>query len=79
MTVLPTGDARTFAFILEFRRNTVESRMTVYWRQVGRSLIFAAQIRARAPGPIPWEPDLPSWLEDLTAAVEAAPDAEAPG
>ncbi len=78
MTVLPTSDARTFAFILEFRRNTVESRMTVYWRQVGRSLIFAAQIRARASGPIPWEPDLPSWLEALAAVVEAAPDAQAP-
>ncbi len=72
MTVLPTDDARTFAFALEFRRNTVESRMTVYWRQVGRSLIFAAQISARAAGPIPWQPDLPSRLDDITASVEAA-------
>jgi hypothetical protein len=72
MTVLPTADDRTFAFTLEFRRNTVESRMTVYWRQVGRSLIFAADIRARAAGPIRWAPDLPSWLDDLTVAVEAA-------
>lgn len=72
MTVLPGGDARTFAFALEFRRNTVESTMVVYWRQVGRSLIFAAQIGARAAGPIPWEPDLAAWLDDLTAAVEAA-------
>ena len=72
MTVLPTADDRTFAFTLEFRRNAIESRITVYWRQVGRSLIFASDIRARAAGPIPWAPDLPSWLDDLTAAVEAA-------
>ncbi len=72
MAVLPGDDPRTYAFVLEFRRGSFESRITVYWRQVGRALIFAAQIRARAAGPIPWEPDLPSWLDDITASVEAA-------